>query len=220
MIDPPPIDIPSIDIPSSVEALIFDCDGTLTDSMPAHYAAWVETLARYSLVFAEERFYALGGVPSDKIVRLLGDEHGSPFDDARACGIACEKEDAFLRNIALLQPVAAVVAVVRSNKGVRKMAVASGGNRHVIGLQLRHIGLTDHFDAIVTSEDTTRHKPDPDVFLEAARRLGAAPQNCLIFEDAAPGIEAARRAAIPCIDVRPYYERNRLRGGAAQATKS
>jgi HAD superfamily hydrolase (TIGR01509 family) len=201
-----------IDVPSGVQALIFDCDGTLTDSMPAHYAAWVQTLSIHGLTFTEERFYALGGVPSDKIVGLLGDEHGLSFDMAFCRQVAEQKEAAFLDQLALLQPVAAVVAVVHANRGVRKMAVASGGNRHVIGLQLAHIGLSEHFDAIVTAEDTPRHKPEPDVFLEAARRLGAAPEHCLVFEDAAPGIEAARRAAMPCIDVRPYYARRQESG--------
>jgi beta-phosphoglucomutase family hydrolase len=196
-----------IDIPADVAALIFDCDGTLTDSMPAHYVAWRQTLARYGMEFDEDRFYSLGGVPSDKIVILLAEEQRLPCDADAALRIACEKEEAFLAHLHLLEPVAAVGAPARANRNVRPLAVASGGNRLVIGRQLAHIGLTDFFDAVVTSEDTTRHKPEPDVFFEAARRLGAAPEQCLVFEDAAPGLEAARRAGMRCIDVRPYYSR-------------
>src|SRR5687767_12362735 len=151
------------------EALIFDCDGTLTHSMPAHYAAWQLALAECALEFPEERFYGLAGVPGSKIIALLAAETGRLVD---AAAILQRKETEFLRSIHLIQEIAAVTAVVRQRRGQVKMAVASGGMRHVILAQLAQIGLSDYFEAVVCAEDTERHKPEPDVFLEAARRLG------------------------------------------------
>ncbi|MEM1303363.1 MAG: HAD-IA family hydrolase, partial [Planctomycetota bacterium] len=102
--------------------------------------------------------------------------------------------------------------LAREQHGKRKLAVASGGYRWVIDRQLEHIGLggvkpdghppVQFFDAIVTAEDTERHKPHPDVFLEAARQMGVEPEACLVFEDADLGVEAAGRAGMGVIDVR------------------
>jgi beta-phosphoglucomutase-like phosphatase (HAD superfamily) len=188
-------------------ALIFDCDGTLTDSMPVHYLCWQKTMRSHGIEFAEERFYALGGMPSHKIVELLAAEAGLAIDCA---AIAAQKERAFLDALHLLEPIAVVVEIARQNRGRRKMAVASGGFRHVIEKQLRQVGIFDWFDTLVTAEDTPRHKPEPDVFLEAARRLGASPADCLVYEDSALGIEAARRAGMQWVDVRTIHTPRRL----------
>ena len=185
-----------------ISALIFDCDGTLTNSMPVHYVCWRKTMARHGIEFDEERFYALGGMPSDKIVSLLAAEAGLVLDAAL---VAAEKEQAFLDTLHLLEPIAAVVEIARQHRGHKKMAVASGGFRQVVDRQLAQIGVTDWFDTIVTAEDTERHKPDPDVFLEAARRLGVPPQECEVYEDSELGFEAARRAGMRCVDVRQYH---------------
>ena len=183
----------------SIEGLIFDCDGTLTDSMPAHYLAWRETFGRHGIQFTEQRFYSMGGMPTDKIVAVLGTEYGIDLDPVR---VSQEKEEAFLEQLAHVRPVEKVVAIAKREKGKRKIAVASGGFRWVILEQLAHIGLADWFDAIVTKEDTERHKPHPDVFLEAARRMNVAPEKCVVFEDADLGFEAARRAGMQVVDVR------------------
>ncbi len=195
------------DLVQKSKAIIFDCDGTLVDSMPVHFVAWHETMSRYGIVFGEDRFYSLGGVPSDRIIELLASEQGITLD---AIAVAHEKEQAFLDRIDLLVPIEAVVEVVRQNRGVKPIAVASGGFRAIIQRQLQQIAMHDWFDAVVTAEDTANHKPEPDVFLEAARRLGTAPTHCLVFEDADLGVEAARRAGMPCIDVRSFHTPQRI----------
>lgn len=183
----------------TARALIFDCDGTLTDSMPVHYVAWRATLGRYGIEFTEQRFYALAGAPSNKIIGLLAEENDLTLDVDK---LADEKERAFLDLLYDLKPVTRVVALVEHNHGRRPMAVASGGFRWVVDKQLEAIGLTGKFDAIVTAEDTSRHKPEPDVFLEAARQMGVPPEECLVLEDAELGLEAAKRAGMGAIDVR------------------
>jgi HAD superfamily hydrolase (TIGR01509 family) len=146
-------------------------------------------------------------MPSHKIVEVLAGEAGLTLD---CTAIAAQKEQAFLDRLHLLEPIEAVVEIARQNRGTRKMAVASGGFRHVIEKQLRQVGIYDWFDALVTAEDTPRHKPEPDVFLEAARRLCAAPADCLVYEDSDLGIEAARRAGMPWIDVRTIHTPRRV----------
>ena len=185
-----------------ISALIFDCDGTLTNSMPIHYVCWRKTMARHGIEFDEERFYALGGMPSDKIVSLLAGEAGVLLN---AAAVAADKEQAFLETLHLLEPIPAVVEIARKHRGKKKMAVASGGFRHVVDKQLGQIGVLEWFDAIVTAEDTSRHKPEPDVFLEAARRLGVPPAHCEVYEDSDLGVEAARRAGMHCVDVRQFH---------------
>jgi beta-phosphoglucomutase family hydrolase len=182
-----------------IQALIFDCDGTLVDSMPVHYAAWSRTLARYGFTFTEERFYSFAGQPTWKLVQMLAHEHGVSVD---VVAVAREKEADFLRSIHLVKPIERIVAIARDSWGKKKMAVASGGWRDITRMQLQRAGILDLFQTVVTAEDTERHKPEPDVFLEAARRLGVPPTSCLVYEDADLGVEAARRAGMQCVDIR------------------
>jgi HAD superfamily hydrolase (TIGR01509 family) len=181
------------------EALIFDCDGTLADTMPIHYRVWMDVLRPYGATFAEERFYALGGMPTREIARMLCAENGLGIDPL---DLLHRKEQAFLPRLTEVQPLEKVVAVARAGRASVPMAVASGGGRAIVELTLRHLGILDWFGAVVTAEDTTRHKPEPDVFLEAARRLGAPPGVCTVYEDTDLGIEAARRAGMRFVDVR------------------
>ena len=175
--------------------------------MPLHFLAWKQTMEGHGLALGEERFYSLGGMPTDKIIALLAGEQGVCVDIDCA---AREKERAFVDSLHLLKPIAAVLEIARQQRGRMKMAVASGGVRPVIQRQLDLIGCWDWFDTIVTAEDTARHKPEPDVFLEAARRLGAPPAECRVYEDSDLGIEAARRAGMEWVDVRHLHTPRRI----------
>jgi beta-phosphoglucomutase family hydrolase len=192
------------------DAIIFDCDGTLVDSMPVHFLAWHETMSRYGIQFPEDRFYALGGMPSHRIIAMLSEEQGIALDPNR---VAHEKEQSFLNRIDMLVPIEPVVAIAREFRGVKPISVASGGFRDIILQQMRQIEIHDWFDTVVTAEDTARHKPEPDVFLEAARRMQVSADRCLVFEDADLGVEAARRAGMRCIDVRSFFTPRRFAVG-------
>jgi len=115
-----------------------------------------------------------------------------------------DKERRFLEHLGALLPIVPVVAIAAAHRGRLPMAVASGGYRDVVGRTLDRLAIRDWFQAMVTAEDTVRHKPEPDVFLEAARRLGVAPAGCAVFEDTDLGLEAARRAGMLPVDVRPW----------------
>ncbi len=167
--------------------------------MPAHYRAWIEILRPHGIAFPEDRFYSMGGMPTGKIVEQLFAEAGK---DPDVQALTRQKEEAFLRRLDQIRPIEKVVEIARRGRGSTPMAVASGGHRHMVELTLRQIGILDWFPVLVAAEDTARHKPEPDVFLEAARRLRVAPTDCTVYEDTDLGIEAARRADMRWVDVR------------------
>jgi HAD superfamily hydrolase (TIGR01509 family) len=190
--------------PTGTTGLIFDCDGTLADTMPAHYKAWTAMLDRYGIPFPEPRFYAMGGMPTASIIRVLAAEAGMTVTDVNA--MVLEKEQGFLTHLGAVTIIEPVLAIVRAYRGQLPIAVASGGYRDTITRTLVRLGIHDWFDAMVVAEDTPRHKPEPDVFLEAAKRLGAAANGCVVFEDTDIGLEAARRAGMIGIDVRDWIK--------------
>lgn len=191
------------------DAILFDCDGTLADTMPAHYRAWLHVTRQHGISFDEDRFYALGGRPTRDIVATLAAEAGRDVDVDAA---AVVKEEAFLAQLDAVRAIDPVVDVVRRLRGRLPVAVVTGGYRHVCLRILARVGLDGAFDTIVSSEDTTRHKPDPDPFLEAARRLGARPAHCVVWEDSDLGIAAAEAAGMAWIDVRAFHRPARVGG--------
>src|SRR6185437_8062899 len=148
----------------SPRGIIFDCDGTLADTMPLHFKVWQQITQRHKLHFPEDRFYALGGVPSRDILKMLAQEQGVTIDHV---AVAHEKENAYLEYLPQVEPIHTVVEVARANFGKIPLAVASGGNKPIIKQVLSHLGILELFAAVVTSEDVIRQKPAPDIFLEA-----------------------------------------------------
>jgi beta-phosphoglucomutase-like phosphatase (HAD superfamily) len=185
--------------PPRPRAIIFDCDGTLADSMPLHWRAWQVISRRHGLFFPEDRFYSLGGVPSRDILKVLSAEQDVRLDPL---AVAREKEAEYLPLIAQVEPINTVVGVARENYGKIPLAVASGGTKRVIEQVLDHLDIRHLFQAVVTSEDVMNQKPAPDIFLEAARRLGVPPQCCRAYEDTDFGMRAIRAAGMEAMDVR------------------
>lgn len=178
---------------------IFDCDGTLADTMPLHYRAWKRIVADYGATLSEDLFYELGGRPTEKILELLRDEHGLRVQDVRQA--AHRKEEYFLEIIHEVKPIETVVLIARRWHGIKPMAVASGGFRKNVEITLDAIGIRQLFNAVVGVEDYTRPKPFPDPFLEAARQLNVPPKDCLVFEDSPLGVQAAEAAGMQWVFV-------------------
>ena len=191
-------------VPAGTSGLIFDCDGTLADTMPVHFLAWSAMLEPYGLQFPEQQFWAFAGMPSHRIIDRLASEQGARFEPATVLTMVADKEHRYIAMIDGVRPVAAVLEVARRHRGVLPLAVASGGEGWVVRRTLEVIGALDWFDTVVGSEDTERHKPEPDVFLEAARRLDLAPGNCVVFEDSDLGMLAADRAGMFGVDIRTW----------------
>lgn len=175
------------------KAYIFDCDGTIADTMPAHFKAWTRALDELGGTFPEDLFYAWGGKPTTVIVRQLNEKFGTNLD---VNVVPVVKERYFAELIPEVLPIEPVVALVKQFHGTAPMAVASGGHREIVIKTLDALGLTQYFDTIVGMEDVEHGKPAPDPFLEAARRLGVDPEACLVFEDSPTGIKAAIAAGM------------------------
>ena len=188
-----------MNLPLHIKGLVFDCDGTLADTMPLHWRAWQVIAKKYKLHFPQDRFYALGGVPSRDILKMLAEEQGVSFDYIKA---AHEKENEYLPLMAEVEPIHAVVEIARANFGKIPMAVASGGTQPIIVQVLEHLKIRHLFGAIVTSEMVKHQKPAPDIFIEAARRISVDPKCCRGYEDTDLGMTAIRAAGMDAVDVR------------------
>lgn len=182
------------------DAVIFDCDGTLVDSMPAHFEAWCEALSIHGAggVFKEDVFFAMGGRPTLDIVVELNDEYNLKLNPE---AVAFAKREAFLRRLGSITLIDEVAEFAQSLRGKVPMAIASGGSRMVVEKTLHIVGISDWFDEVVTADDVTDGKPAPDIFLKAAKLLGVNPVNCLALDDAPAGILAAQRAGMQVISI-------------------
>lgn len=196
--------------PGPFQALLFDCDGTIADSMPLHYVAWKRALAEHGCEFPEDIFYAWGGMPAAEIIATLGTQQGivMPIAD-----VEHRKETLYYEMLPDLRAVPEVLAEIERNSalGAAKlpMAVVSGSTRDSVTRSLMALGLLDRFATLVCAGDYTNSKPDPEPFLVAAQRLGVAPKDCLVFEDTAMGIEAATAAGMASIKVLQPWERKK-----------
>ena len=191
-----------LEVPSWIRGLIFDCDGTLADTMLLHYAAWEETFAAQGLACPLEFLIRHNGKPTDRIVAQYNVEFNQNLDVER---FTADKERRAWARLDQARPLEPVAALARQYQGVLPMAVVSGGTRDNVERILRAIGLRDLFPVVLTADDGLLPKPAPDLFLEAARRLDMEPALCQVFEDADAGLEAARRAGMRATDVRPFW---------------
>ena len=178
------------------DAYIFDCDGTLADSMGLHYVSWKRALKPHNAELPEDLYYSWGGRPTGEIVRSLNEMQGLFMDPEE---VSLLKEKFYRELIPEVQPIESVVSIARAMHGKKPMAVASGGKRISVQKTLSSLGLLDLFDVIVTAEDYKLGKPAPDPYLEAARRLGIKPSECLVFEDTETGRLSAAAAGMECI---------------------
>jgi HAD superfamily hydrolase (TIGR01509 family) len=172
---------------------IFDCDGTVAHSMPIHYAAWRQTAEENGILMTEELFYSLGGVPTTRIVEILNEKFGTNLDPEQ---VARRKEAVYLENMGNMRPIEEVAAFARKVAKFAKVSIASGGYLPVVLETLEAIGFKDFFPVVVTTEQVSRGKPFPDMFLEAAKRMGVPPNECLVLEDSPAGIDAAKAAGM------------------------
>lgn len=182
-------------------AFIFDCDGTLADSMPLHHAAWKRAFqdCNAAIDFSWERFVSRAGKTLEVTVEELNQELGLSLDPGRVAAIQRAEYDRLLSGVG---PVESVVSFLRSVAGKRPVSVASGSNRQTVDRTLLLLGIADLVPIVVTAEEVEHGKPAPDLFLLAAERMGMPAERCLVFEDSLLGIEAATRAGMGSVLVR------------------
>jgi len=183
------------------DAFIFDLDGTLVDSMPLHYMAWNQAFNAAGLDrdLDQELFYSLGGVPSPEVARIIAQHYQLEADLA---ALFIHKEKLFLEKKRSIKVIDSVATFARKISSTHPIAIASGGPRDVVEETLQIVGLRSLFHVVVTASDVTHGKPAPDMFLLAAERMSVEPSRCIVFEDAQPGIEAAKAAKMRYIHIR------------------
>jgi HAD superfamily hydrolase (TIGR01509 family) len=180
---------------------IFDCDGTLVDSMPLHFIAWTESLRQHKAPFdfSEQRFYSLAGVREQDTVKLLNAEYGTDIDPE---SVAEVKAAIFQKRIPEVQAVKEVADIARRLHAEGKpISVASGSEEETVRGCLAATGLLELFPIIITPKLVARGKPAPDMFLLAAERMGVPAAECLVFEDGKSGLDAAAAAGMEAVFV-------------------
>ncbi|MBW6440198.1 HAD family phosphatase [Actinoplanes hulinensis] len=186
------------------KAYLFDCDGTITDSMPAHYRAWCKALGEWGAEFPEELFYAWGGRLVVDIIVDLNERQGLSMPVAE---VAARREELFQELLGEVEAVPGVLEHIEASYGRIPFGVVSGSTRESVTASLTALGLLDRFEVLVCAGDYARPKPDPEGYLLGARLLGVDPADCLVFEDTDMGVAAAEAAGMGYSRVPPPWER-------------
>lgn len=188
------------DLPRRFSGIVFDCDGTLVDTAPAYHRSYQRLLRERGASMPASWYDARRGLSERALLRTFAAEFGVELDPE---ALMAPLAEAYRGELPHLREIGVVAAIARRWAGRLPMAVASAGNREIVEATLDAVGLLGLFQAVVTVEDVEgRSKPEPDLFLEAARRLGVAAAGCAAFEDTDEGLEAARRAGMHVTDVR------------------
>ena len=190
--------------PGPFKAYLFDCDGTIADSMPLHYIAWNKALSEWNCKFSEDLFYAWGGMPVTEIIAGLNKMYGLKMPVQE---VSKRKEEFYFEILPQLKAVPEVLEHIEASYGHIPFAVVSGSTRDSVTASLQALKLSDRFETLVCAGDYQKSKPDPEAFLLAASRLGVAPETCLVFEDTDMGIQAATAAGMASIKVPPPWQR-------------
>lgn len=199
--------------PGDFKAYLFDCDGTIVDSMPLHYVAWTKALGEWNCTFDERLFYAWGGRPVVEIIQSLNELQGLAMPVE---AVQRRKEAMYFEILPQLRGVPEVVEHIEDAHGRIPLAVVSGSTRESVTESLRTLKLLDRFETLVCAGDYRNAKPHPEAFLMAAERLGVAPEACLVFEDTEMGIEAATAAGMASVKVLQPWERGVVTLGSTE----
>ncbi|UTV26544.1 beta-phosphoglucomutase family hydrolase [Photobacterium atrarenae] len=181
---------------SAYKGLIFDMDGTLIDSMPAHVYAWKQTCELFEIPFDEAWFHSLGGLPTLKTAQAINRRYAQNFDIHR---LANTKGDFFAALPNRGEVIAVTYQLLKRLKADKKIAVGTGSRHKHAAPLLEETAILPLLDALVTADDVENHKPHPDTFLQAAERIGLAPHECVVFEDTELGKNAAMAAGMDCV---------------------
>ena len=192
----------SLSVDPNAKGLIFDIDGTISDTMPIHLLAYQQTAAEYRFEITSELFYSLSGIPAYQTSCILKEKFQKDFDPME---FSQKKEKYFIDNIHLAEAIEPVVKIIRENHGIMPMACGTGGSKEYALKTLELAGVSDFFEHVVSAEDVKNHKPHPDTFLKAAELIGVLPEYCQVFEDSKLGLQAARAAGMIATDVTPFY---------------
>lgn len=191
----------SLIVANTAQGLIFDCDGTLVDTIPLHYVAWQETFAQWGLSCPLEFMIEHNGKPTELVLAIYNEKFSKNIDILQ---FTQEKEQKVSFLLEMTKPLEVIASIVRIYYQRLPMAVVSGSNRRNVELALAAAGLLKMFSVILTADDGFPPKPHPNLFKEAAHRMRVEPTRCQVFEDADSGLEGAQQAGMMITDVRPF----------------
>jgi len=192
-----------IKVHPKAKALIFDLDGTLSDSLPLHIATWNVVGEKYGFIFDPQIIHEMTGRPTIEFAQRVVEQYGLSADPQE---LVLMKQQSFWAMADLLQPIGEVVSIVKENYGRIPMSVGTGAGRKSALVQLETLDLHHYFNAVVSADDVKKHKPEPETFLECARLMGVEPEYCQVFEDGVLGIAAAEKAGMMVTDIRPFID--------------
>jgi len=184
---------------SKIKGLIFDLDGTLADSMPLHFEAWHFAAQKYGIAFDEKKHDELAGIPTCKIIEIVSKEQGVEVGDYDVFNE--QKEAYFLKHLDKVSVNKLVSEIIYQNHGKIPMSVGTGGSKYVAEKTIRFLKMNKYIPHLITSDDVKNFKPAPDTFLKCAELMNIPPQNCLVFEDAINGLQAAKNAGMQFVNV-------------------
>ncbi len=185
----------------AARGLIFDLDGTLSDSLQVHLAVWNKLGDELGFTFDPKIVFEMTGMPTIAFAQRIISDNNLALDPHY---LVRRKHSIFSEYIHFIRPVGKVADIVMDQLGKMPMAIGTGASRKSAMLQLKQLGFETYFDAIVTADDVVRHKPEPETFLTCARLMGVIPDECQVFEDGILGMEAARAAGMMVTDVKPF----------------
>jgi len=188
-------------VAKEIEGLIFDFDGTIVDSMPAHCLSWKEAISSYGAPFSERFFYDTAGASFVEVVERYNRQMGTDLPPDEVVKV---KNRCYAAYLSKTRTIPQVMRVIERYFGVLPMAVATGNTKSLTEPLMDQLHLSHYFTTVIYGEDVVNSKPDPECFLKAARAIGVAPEKCEVFEDGDMGIEAAKRAGMKATDIRPW----------------
>ncbi|HAA13103.1 MAG TPA: phosphatase [Cytophagales bacterium] len=192
----------TVPLPEGAQAIIFDLDGTLVDSMPLHLRAYQYAIEPWGVTYSAEVFQSRAGMPTIQTFELIEKDYGlKNFSVQEACD---RKRDFFGKNLDQLQLIDPVAEIMRSQQNKMPMSIGTGSYRKTVEKVVNLFGLLDYISHVVTADDVQQHKPHPETFLACAERMEMAPAHCVVYEDGDPGVQAALAAGMQVVDVREY----------------
>lgn len=193
----------SIQIHPKTQALIFDLDGTLSNSLPVHTETWRRIGEKYGFEFDPQIIFEMTGRPTIEFAQHIVSRYQI---NEKPEILVKQKQESFWDLAHLLEPVPEVVEIVKSYHGKLPMSVGTGASGKSARVQLEALGLRKYFDHVISADDVTQHKPHPETFLKCAELMHVAPEFCQVFEDGDLGISAAREGQMMVTDVREHIQ--------------